>query len=107
MIAFTVIVGDEFGHGPAKMAFTERDHLVQAFLLDRADKPLCICIAVRRTERCLYDSHASSLEEVLNGDTPLPISVADQNGARAEYSLNRVSQVTHRLDDELFIGIRC
>ena len=47
MIAFTVIVGDEFGHGPAKMAFTERDHLVQAFLLDRADKPLCICIAVR------------------------------------------------------------
>src|SRR5688500_10601445 len=101
MIAFTVIVGDEFGHGPAKMAFTERDHLVQAFLLDRADKPLCICIAVRRTERCLYDSHASSLEEVLNGDTPLPISVADQNGVRAEYSLNRVSQVTHRLDDEL------
>ena len=35
MIAFTEIVGDEFGHRPAEMAFTERDHLAQALLLDR------------------------------------------------------------------------
>jgi hypothetical protein len=84
VIAFTVIVGDEFGHRPAEMAFTEWDHAVQAFLLDCANKPLCVCIAVRRTERGLHDSHASSLEEVLNGDTPLPISVADQNGRRVE-----------------------
>jgi len=106
MIAFTVIVGNEFGDRPPKMAFTERNHVVQAFLPDRANKPLRIGIAVRRTERCLHDSHAASLEELLNGDTPLPISVADQDGRRAKYSLNRVSQVTHRLDDELFIGIR-
>ena len=72
MIAFTVIVGYEFGHRSAKVAFTERDHLVQAFLLDRADKPLRVGIAVRRTERCLDDSNASSLEKVLNGETPLP-----------------------------------
>ena len=84
MIAFTVIVGDEFGHRPAKMAFTDRDQAVQAFLLDCANKPLCVGIAVRRAERGLHDSHASSLEEVLNGDTPLPISVANQNGRRVE-----------------------
>jgi hypothetical protein len=106
MIAFTEIVGDEFGHRPAKMAFTERDHLVQAFLLDRADKPLRVGIAVRRSERCLHDSDTSRLEEVLNGDTPPLISVANQDRMRAEESRNRVSQVMHRLDDELFIGIR-
>jgi hypothetical protein len=57
MIAFTVIVGDEFGHCPAKMEFTEWDHLVQAFLLERTDKPLRVSIAVRRAERRLHDSH--------------------------------------------------
>ena len=106
MIAFTVIVGEKFGHRPAKVAFTERDHLVQAFLLDRADKALRVGIAVRRTERCLHDSYASSLEKVPNGEVPLPISVANQDGRRAEGSLYRVSQVTHRLDHEQFIGIR-
>jgi hypothetical protein len=40
MIAFTEIVGDEFGHRPAEMAFTERDHLAQALLLDRPHDPL-------------------------------------------------------------------
>jgi len=90
MIAFIVIVGDEFGHRSAKMAFTERNHAVQAFFLDRADKPLRRCIAVRRPKRCLHDSHASRLEEVLNSDTPLPISVADQDGRREQYSLFRL-----------------
>src|SRR4029434_3252160 len=84
MIAFTEIVGDEFGHRPAKMAFTERDHLVQAFLLDRADKPLRVGVAVRRSVRCLNDSDTSCLEEVRNGDTPPPISVANQDRMRAE-----------------------
>jgi len=40
MIAFTEIVGDEFGHRPAEMAFTERDHLAQALLLDRPHDPV-------------------------------------------------------------------
>jgi hypothetical protein len=52
------------------MAFTEWDHAVQAFLLDCANKALCVGITVRGPERALHDSHASSLEEVLNGDTP-------------------------------------
>ncbi len=56
MIAFPVIVGDEFGHRPAKMAFTERDHLVQAFLFDRADKPLRVGVAVRRTRLWLPET---------------------------------------------------
>ena len=94
MIAFTVIVGDEFGHRPAKVAFTERDHLIQAFLLDRADKPLRVGIAVRRTERCLHDSHASSLEKVLNGAAPLQISIADQDGRRAELSIPSTGSVS-------------
>ena len=36
MIAFTLIVDDELSYRPAKMAFTERDHAVQAFLFNRA-----------------------------------------------------------------------
>ena len=106
MIAFTVIVGDEFGHRPAELAFTERDHLAQAFLLDRADEPLRIGIAVRRTKWCLHDSDTRSREEVLNGGTPFPIPVADQDRTRAESSLDVVSQLAHRLDDERFIRIR-
>jgi hypothetical protein len=94
MIAFTVIVGDEFGLHPAQVAFTGWDHAVQAFLLNRADKPLRVGIAVRRPERCLHDSNASRLEEVLNGDTPLPISVADQDGTRAEYCRNRMTNIS-------------
>src|SRR5262245_12298428 len=105
MIAFTVIVGHEFGHCPAKMALTQWDRLVQAFLFERTDKPLRVRVAVRRAERRLHDSHTRRLEEVLHGDTPLPISIADQDGVCAEDSLDRVRQVTHRLDDELFIGM--
>ena len=42
VIAFIVIVRNEFGYRPTKVTFTEWNHAVQALLFDRADKPLRI-----------------------------------------------------------------
>jgi hypothetical protein len=42
MILLAMVVGDEFRDSPSVMAFAERNHAVQTFLLDRADEPFGI-----------------------------------------------------------------
>jgi hypothetical protein len=55
MVPLTVVVRDELRNRAAKVALTQRDHAVEAFLLDRPNKPLGVRVAVRRAERCLND----------------------------------------------------
>jgi hypothetical protein len=46
VIPFAMVMRHELGKRPSKVASTERDHAIEAFLLDRAYEPLCIRIAV-------------------------------------------------------------
>jgi len=47
MNAFTMIVLGEFPHGPSEMALAERNHPVEAFLLDGSNEALRIRIRIR------------------------------------------------------------
>jgi hypothetical protein len=46
VVSFAMVVCDEVGERLSKVAFTERDHAIQAFLFDRADEPLRMSVAV-------------------------------------------------------------
>jgi hypothetical protein len=48
MIAFAMIMDDELRECTTKVPLTERNHAVQAFLLDRSNKPLRMRIGVSR-----------------------------------------------------------
>jgi hypothetical protein len=58
VIPFVVIVRQVLCDGAPKMPLSERDHSIQAFVLDRPHKPLRGGIAVRRPHRSLDDLHA-------------------------------------------------
>jgi len=51
VVSFTMVVVHELSQSPTKVPFTERDDMLQALLLHRADKPFRMRFAVRRTRR--------------------------------------------------------
>jgi hypothetical protein len=50
-------MGPELGQRPSQAGLTDEHQAVQAFLFDRADEPLGVCIAIRRPVRRLDDAH--------------------------------------------------
>jgi len=54
MIPLAVVMLDVLGDRPAKMAFAEGNHAAETLLFDRAHKPLCIGIGIRRLIRRLH-----------------------------------------------------
>jgi len=106
MIAFTVIVGDEFGHRQAEMAFTERDHLAQALLLDRPHDPL------RMTPCSLAHTaaFASGASPSRRATPPLPdstsIAIADQNATISQGTVTRIRQAAYALQHKGLVGKR-
>jgi hypothetical protein len=85
------------------MAFTERDHAIEAFLSNRAHKPLRMGITVRRQDRRPNDPDACRRKEPLDAGAPFSIAIADQHPVLAEHAIDIVRQVPHRLDDERFV----
>jgi hypothetical protein len=51
MIPLTMVMFDLLGNRPSEMAFTERDHAVEAFVFDRAHEALRPGICVGRLKR--------------------------------------------------------
>jgi hypothetical protein len=88
----------EIGERSPKMAFAERDYAIEAFLPDRAYESLRMCIAVGRLERCPNHVDACRREETLDGGTPFPIAIADQQAITAEHlCLPKTPYGLHRL----------
>src|SRR4051812_17833031 len=56
MIPLTVIMLDVLGDRPAEVTFAERDHPIEALVLDRAHEPFGIRIRIRRLKRRLHDA---------------------------------------------------
>ena len=63
MIFFGVIVRDVLTNSCSKRIFAKEDHSFQAVFLDRADKPLRICIQVGRTWWKLHRVDSGLVEE--------------------------------------------
>jgi hypothetical protein len=58
MVAFAMIVAEKLGVRTPEMLLTQWYQSIQAFLLDRTHKPLCVGIAIRRAKRRLDHLHA-------------------------------------------------
>ena len=74
-----MVVVHELSQSPTKVPFTERDDMLQALLLHRADKPFRMRFAVRRTRRRSDYTNARRQEPLLHRSTPLRIAIADQD----------------------------
>jgi hypothetical protein len=106
VVSFVMVVRDEVGERPPQVAFTERDHAIQAFLLDRADEPLRMGIAVWCPERCPDHANARCREDALDAKAPFTITIADQHAIRVGAAVGVFRQMAHGLDEEGFIGMR-
>ena len=63
VIPLAAVVGPELGQRPLQARLTDKHQAVQAFLFDRANEPLGVRIAIRRTVRRLDDAHADVPEQ--------------------------------------------
>jgi hypothetical protein len=106
MVPFAMVVDEELRESTTEVALTQGNDAVQAFFFDRANKPLRVGIAVRRTKRCPGHAHTRRLEQMSNGGAPLPISVADQEALPVEHAVGRIGEMTRDLEHDAFIRMR-
>ena len=78
MIAPMAIVIDIQRNGCPEVFFTQEDQPAQTLLLDRANKPLRMSVALRNPRRTENDIHAGSLENLPEALAVLGIAVKDQ-----------------------------
>lgn len=95
VVPLAVIVRHKVSKRLPKVAFSERNHAVKAFLSNRAHEPLRIGIAIRSQERCANHPHARHRKLALDAGAPLSIAIADQHAIPDENPIDRVGQVTH------------
>jgi hypothetical protein len=63
VIAFGVVVGDEFTDDAAQMTLAEGDDVPEAFVLDRANKPFGVGVQIRAVRGQAQQLHPGCLEE--------------------------------------------
>src|SRR5258705_12131393 len=83
MVPLAMVMRHEIGDGAPKVALTERDHAMQALLLDRSHEALRIGVAVWRLKRRLDHPDFLPSQELQYGATPLPIAITNQYAPRA------------------------
>jgi hypothetical protein len=106
MIPFPVVVGYERRERSAQVGFPKDDDPIQAFLLDRPDKSLRVCIAVGRLKRRLHDPDADIGQGLAERCAPFGISIADQDPVAPEDTVIRAGQHTSDLEHEGVIRMR-
>ena len=105
MVPLAVIVDDELGDRAAKMSLAQWNHEIKTFLLDRANEPLRIRVAVRRPERCPNTANALAFEELQHRTTPLAVPIANQHTPIYQDAVNRIRQAADGLHNEGFIRV--
>src|SRR5918994_3564421 len=104
VVAFAVVMCHELFECAAEVPFTQWDDPIQTFLFNRANKSLCVRIAVWCAERCPDQPHTSRLKHRLNRGAPLAIPVTDKKPLRLEHTIDR--QLARALDHERFVRMR-
>jgi hypothetical protein len=106
MVPFAMVVGHELDDRATKMSLPQQNYAIEALLLDRPHEPFRLGVAVGRAERRANDSDSPCFEKLQHSATPLAVAIADQYTAACQHAVNCIRQVTHRLNDERFVGWR-
>src|SRR5262249_42748591 len=107
MVAFTVVVHNEFGRCATNRAFAKEDQPVQARLLDRAHESLCIGVQIRTSRWESYRLHAHIGKHAQELYREQRISIVDQVAFALEDSVHRISKVAPDLVHPEPIRNRC
>ena len=74
------------------MAFSERDRLVEALVLDRAHEALRVGIGVGRLKQGLHNANPGFFQVLTNRQAPLPVAIADQHAVTDQHPVIRRSE---------------
>ena len=105
MVALAMIMDDELGDRAAKMSLAQRDHAIKTLILDRANEPLRVRVAVWCPERRPDDPDTLLFEELQHGTTPLAVPIANQHAPVCQDAVNRIRQAADGLQYEGFIRL--
>ncbi len=89
MISLSMIMTTEFDGGPPQRLFTEEDHPIQAFALDRQNKSLDVSVQIRRTVRQPNDVSSGVLEQVAKVRSELFVAVQDEELLAEQKAVDR------------------
>src|SRR6266850_383628 len=79
VIPLTVVMLDELGDRPVEMTLTERDHQVEALLVDRTYEALRVGIRIGRLVWGLRDADPGLTQPLAHRPAPLRVTVTDQH----------------------------
>ena len=100
-----MVMGRELVKCLTQVPFAERDDAIEVLVLDRADDPLRVGIAVRRTWRRPNYTHACGAQPLLYPAAPLRIAVTQENPTLAEQPVRLSSHLAQALNDERFVRV--
>jgi hypothetical protein len=106
VVAFAVVVLDELRDRSVEMTSAERDDTVEALVLDRAYKALCVGIRVGRLKRRLHHADPGFAQPFANGRTPFRVAVTDQHAMADQNTLIREDERTADLPHKHLVGMR-
>ena len=107
MIALAMRVDDELGDRAAKMSLAPWNHEIKTLLLNGANEPLRIRVAVWCSGRPPNNVNALAFEELQHRTTPLAVAIANQHTPIYQDAVNRIRQAADGLHHEGFNRVSC
>lgn len=101
MIALDVVVLHVLVDHMPQVPFAEDDQTTQALFLDRPHEPLRIGIEIGASRRESNRAHAGRLKQRSEFGSVQRIPIADQESLASQESVNRIRQVSGKLDQPL------
>ena len=106
MVAFVMIVLDEFADGSPERPFTDENHPVQTGFLDRPNEPLRERIEIRGTGRQADHLHSCGGERLAERQREQRIPIVDQEALARQKAITGIRQVATHLAHPGGVGLR-
>jgi len=107
VISLTVVVLNILGDDLAQVPFTERDHLAQTLLPDRAHEALSERIEVRASSRQPQRAHATCFEYLRKSAREQRVAVVNQIARAAQKAVARIGEAARNLLGQLAVNLVC
>ena len=105
MRPLVVVVGHELGHSLSQVLFADEHDTIEAFLLDRSNKPLRMGIGVWCPIGRLDHVEACVAQQLPHGHAPLRVAVAEQHPVMGEQALIGEDETAGHLQHEARVWV--
>ena len=91
MVALSMIMMNEFGHGSSQRLLADENHPVKTFAFSRKNKPFDVSVQVRLTVRQANDSSSGVVDETSKLRGERLVAVEDEESLAEQKAIERIT----------------